>query len=467
MVTQGARHWSSEAHTRPVAQVVVALHELSSGSSQTVPALLCTQRSPAAQSRDSLHAEWHRPKAQMRGESQSLLIEQPWSRPARPELELLQLGIAAARDAAATRARTPPPIPFQSSIFDPQLRASQLLPMKSYMSMQPPTRGRSSSRSATARRAGFARAGLGLVLAATLAAGLSACRPRAADASADAGLGAPAASEASSNATPGFDASSEAKFTQSAARLFDDEAPEAAAAVVGTLAIQLSPRGTDEHDLRISLDRVWAACQANAPGCETAARDFVKKSVRTLRMNGKPATRDDIVAVLRSRTYVDAVGGPSTTQAIIEPFAGDLFVVFMVDLPDSMRSLTPNELAGIVPDPRSLPAIAVANLASRLGHLTDALASATPGSFDVLQSHNVFESSRLLMGDEWAALSSKVKAPIVVAAPSGDVLLVAIGPSDAQLATMRDTAQKAFSAAGRPVSPALFRWAKTAWAVVP
>jgi uncharacterized protein YtpQ (UPF0354 family) len=273
---------------------------------------------------------------------------------------------------------------------------------------------------------------------------------------------------ASTQATVGaFDGTTASALTESAARLFDDEAPEAAAAVVGPLTLQLSARGSDKTDLRISLDRIWAACQANPDGCEAATRDFVTKSVRTLRMRTQPAARDQIVAIVRPRAYVDRVGGPAAPNTLIAPLFDDLFVLYMVDLPGSLRSLATTELDALGLDRGQLPALAVQNLATRLGHLSDALGDAAPGGFNVLRSGNVFESSRLLVGDEWAALAAKVGKPVIVGAPSGDVLLVAIGPTRDQLASMRETVGKMFAAAQRPVSPRLFRWATNKWAVVP
>ncbi|HEX3771022.1 MAG TPA: hypothetical protein VHV30_09170 [Polyangiaceae bacterium] len=278
-----------------------------------------------------------------------------------------------------------------------------------------------------------------------------------------------AASPSAPQGTAAFDATDDQAFTQRVAQLFDDEAPDLSAAVVGPLAIQLVPRsGADKQGVRVSLQRVSTECKAAPATCEPATRDFVKKSVRSLRMNGKPATRDDIVAVLRSKAYVDKVGGAATTQAIIDPFLGDLYVVYMVDLPDSIRSLTPAEMDPIVPDRRALPQVAEVNLAKRLGHLTDAMTSTATGSFAVLQSHNVFESSRILMGDEWAVLQKRVgSAAIVVAAPAVDVMLVGIGPTASQLAEMHDTAKKMYAAASRPLSPDLFRWSATTWTILP
>jgi hypothetical protein len=282
----------------------------------------------------------------------------------------------------------------------------------------------------------------------------------------DAGLPAPTAS---THGAPTFDATDDQAFTQAVAQLFDDEAPDLSAAVVGALAIQLVPRsGADKQGVRVSLQRVSTECKAAPATCEPATRDFVKKSVRSLRMNGKPAARDDIVAVLRSKAYVDKVGGPATTQAIIDPFLGDLYVVYMVDLPDSMRSLTPAEMEPIVGDRRALPQVAEVNLAKRLGHVADAMTGTTPGTFAVLQSHNVFESSRILMGDEWAVLQKRAgAAAIVVAAPAVDAMLVGIGPTPSQLAEMHDTAKKMYAAASRPLSPNLFRWSSTTWTVLP
>lgn len=346
---------------------------------------------------------------------------------------------------------------------------TQLLPMKSYMSIQRPSsrlgtrapfavdRTRPPRRAASPATATIALPCLvlGLVL------GLVSCQAKKTSADPP-DAGSPAASTAAR-----FDGSNESALTESAARLFDDEAPEATAAVVGRLTIQLAPRGSDKNDLRVSLERIWGVCQANPDGCESATRDFVTKSVRTLRMRGQPATRDQVVAIVRPRAYVDRVGGPSAPNTLIDPFVDDLYVLYMVDLPGSLRSLAASELDALEVDRRQLPAVVTRNLTTRLGHLADALGSAEPGGFNVLRSGNVFESSRLLIGSEWAALASKVGKPVLVGAPSGDVLLVAIGPTAAQIATMRDTVGTMFASAPRPVSARLFQWSAKGWVVVP
>ncbi len=76
IIRHGVRHWSSVAQRRPVGHGLAALQALSCGSSHTPVVPEMTQRSPVGQSRVAVHSLWHRPKAQMRGELQSLLIEQ-------------------------------------------------------------------------------------------------------------------------------------------------------------------------------------------------------------------------------------------------------------------------------------------------------------------------------------------------------------------------------------------------------
>jgi hypothetical protein len=295
-----------------------------------------------------------------------------------------------------------------------------------------------------------------------LALALAACQPQP--------TAAPAAANSHVERSPGesnaFDPSSEKALTDSTARLFREQSDRVRVTVLEPLTLKLEVVGTDKHDLHVSLDRMWALCRADSAGCEADVRDFVVKVVRTVTTAEPPVAPGQVVAVLRPRAFFDQIGGPSVPDFVVEPFADDLYVEYVIDLPQSFRSMVPADLASLHLTRAELAPLARANLLARLGHLDDALGTTKPGDVIVLAARTPLESSRLLLLDEWRALSAKLGQSIVVAVPAGDAAIVAIGPSGDRLDKLRDAVGPLFARAERPVSQRLFRWQGDNWGVI-
>jgi uncharacterized protein YtpQ (UPF0354 family) len=290
---------------------------------------------------------------------------------------------------------------------------------------------------------------------------LVSCKPSAS------GSRASAAARTSDAAEESFDASTESALTESAARLFRKQSPRIAVQVIGPLTLKLDVQGTDKHDLQVSLDRMWAVCQSDPGGCEGAMNDFVAKVVHTFAAPEEPATRDRVVAVVRPRAWFEAMGNVSDKERpMSDPLVDDLYVAYVVDLPEAVRSLNQKDLDGLQLPQAELPSLARANLTTRLGHVLDSLRTAGPGAVAVLDAGNYFESSRLLLADDWTALSSRQAQPIVVSVPASDVMIVAMGPGPAEMKKQRELTQAIYEKAQRPVSRRLFQWNAGSWAAL-
>jgi uncharacterized protein YtpQ (UPF0354 family) len=303
-------------------------------------------------------------------------------------------------------------------------------------------------------------------------AALVGCKPSASGASPTAT--AAATSAATQAATPvedaeaPFDASNESAFTQSAARLFRKASTKVAVEVLEPLTLKLDFEGTDKHDIHVSLDRMWNVCQSDPPGCEGAMNDFVAKVMQTVGAPQEPATRDRVVAVVRPRSWFESMGTmPEDKRPLSDPLVDDLSVVYAVDLAGAVRSLSRDDLDALKLTRADLPALARANLAARLGHVLDLAQTAKEGDVSVLATGNYYESSRLLLTDDWAALSASTAQTVVVSVPTGDAMFVVAGGGATQLAKLRELTATAYEhAQQRPVSRRLFRWNAGSWAVL-
>jgi hypothetical protein len=293
-------------------------------------------------------------------------------------------------------------------------------------------------------------------IAALLVFALAACKlPAQGPAAVDSGRPAavspkPAAGDPKPDSPNAVDPSSEQAFTASTALVFRKYSDRVHVAVLEPLTLKLEVVGTDKHDLRVSLDRMWAVCQSDHAGCGSAMDDFVAKVVQTVTTPEQPVTPDQVIAVLRPRSYFDVMGGPSAPNVLAEPFVDDLYLVYVVDLPQSVRSLVPADLEWLKLTRADLAPLARANLATRLEPIGDTLRTAKPGNVAVLRAGNPLESSRLLLLDEWRTLSSRVGQSIVVAAPAADTVILAIGARHEQLPKLREMVAAAYADAQRP-----------------
>jgi uncharacterized protein YtpQ (UPF0354 family) len=302
-----------------------------------------------------------------------------------------------------------------------------------------------------------------LALAAMLPACASAARPRPAPSP----TASAATVEVPSTPPPPFDATTQASFTQSVARLFGEASPAFKVQVVEPLTLHVDATDTDKHNLRVALDRMWAGCQSDPDHCERDTRSFVRKAVTTIETPDAKATREQVVAVLRPRSYFDAVGGPAAAGTLVEPFVGDLFVTYVVDLPEAIRSLKADDMTALGLTRAELPAVARTNLSARLGGSPPQLGTSKAGDLSVIAGGNYFESSRLLLTEDWTALSAKLGKPIFVAIPANDVIVIAIAPPADQLTKLRGAIQGLYQSSDRPISPQVYRWDAGRWTAAP
>jgi uncharacterized protein YtpQ (UPF0354 family) len=296
-----------------------------------------------------------------------------------------------------------------------------------------------------------------LVLVASFS--VAACTPAATHASA-APPGPGSAASGSNRASYPIDASNEAAFTESAARRMGAVAPDLRIRVTGPLALEIDQGRGQGHEApkQISLQRVWTTCGQDPSGCEAEVDHFVAVLVRILASKPEVAQRSQILPELRPREYIDAMG-TMATNAVVQPFVGDLVVVYVVDSPDSTRSLTPSDAQALHLSSTDVAAVARENLSRRLAPLPFGLDAIQPGEVHVLATGNFYESSRLLFEEDWAAIAARAPTPIVVGVPENDVVLFVAGIDGDRLARLRAVVREGYEKAARPVSPNLYRWA--------
>jgi uncharacterized protein YtpQ (UPF0354 family) len=210
----------------------------------------------------------------------------------------------------------------------------------------------------------------------------------------------------------------------------------------------------------MSIRRAWllatiilAACaqQAPAAGLSSAPPPGPRPAEAKV-------TRSQFTAVVRNDSFLAGLPENERAQAISEPFAASLVVVYMVDDHGIARLARPKDLSdsGVTRD--ALRAVAEWNIAAvlpeALGCERDAVTALPAGSF--------YQSSRLLLDKQWSDLAAK-KGQVVVAVPSNDTLFVACDATPATFKKLATTIQNTYPRAARPVSPSILRWTPSGW----
>jgi uncharacterized protein YtpQ (UPF0354 family) len=260
--------------------------------------------------------------------------------------------------------------------------------------------------------------------------------------------------------------SSEAAFTESAAGRVRAIAPQLGVRITGPLAFDIEGRPGSRGPLKVSLGRVWILCGKEPAGCDQEVDHFVAVLLRVGTSTAQLPERSQILPELRPRSYLDAMGAVAT-NVVVQPFIDDLVVLYVVDSPDSTRSLTASDVQALHLSSAEVAAIGRENLARHLAPHPLAIDAIRAGEVYVLGTGDFYESSRLLDEKNWAAIAARAPGPLVVAAPQNDIVIFVAGIDSDRLAGLRDVVRRGYEKAARPVSPNLYRWQEGGWAVLP
>jgi uncharacterized protein YtpQ (UPF0354 family) len=200
------------------------------------------------------------------------------------------------------------------------------------------------------------------------------------------------------------------------------------------------------------------ACAPHTPSASPATAAPAQVPAASERPAHAKATRSQFTAVVRSDSFLGGLPDKERAQAISEPLAAGLVIVYMVDQDGVARLARPEDLSdsGVTRD--ALRAVAEWNIAAAL---PEAL-SCERDSITALPAGSFYQSSRLLLDKQWSDLAAK-KGQILVAVPSNDTLFVACDAAPATIKRLATTIQNAYPRAARPVSPSILRWTTSGW----
>lgn len=232
-----------------------------------------------------------------------------------------------------------------------------------------------------------------------------------------------------------------------------------------TILVQ-TPEG--EGVLQANLDNLWNGCEQTPDQCDAAIDYYAEAAAQTLEQLETPAqpTRENLRAVLKSEHWLRDIEAqtpdPEQNGILARPFVGDIVVVYVIDMPNSMRALTRGELAELGLDEEELDRLALANLEAALTEFPRRPVREGSG-LGSLQAGDSYEGSRLLLHDRWAAIADEVEGDLLVAVPSRDLVLYAGAGRADDVENLRLLAAEMARRDPYPVSAQVLRWTDTGW----
>lgn len=256
--------------------------------------------------------------------------------------------------------------------------------------------------------------------------------------------------------------SDEAGFTDYIAKILGKEIDPTAVTIKGPLTLTIG-------DIQANLDRIFGFCRRNASGCASEIKRYTMAVSEVVRLKATPVTPEAVRLVIRPEAYIQRVLGPSVKDAPVlqyRPLVPGLFVVAVLDSPQTLRPLNERDLAKLGMTQDQLFQLGTANLTRTLEPLSVATKPATEGQIRSLTG-SVYEVGRLAIHPAWAELARAQNGTLVVALPTTDLVLYISESSPAAIDALRALAKNTSSRAPNALSPLVLKWTPERWELVP
>jgi len=258
----------------------------------------------------------------------------------------------------------------------------------------------------------------------------------------------------------------ESGFTTAMANRFFKALPQTEIKITGPLTLDVG-NPPDTHQVR--LGNVWNYCQRAPANCESEADGFVTKLMSIWREEDASVEKSAIRVIVRGAYYVDDLRKIGATKpearGIFRPVAGDLWLICVADLPHAVRPLRQDDLAKLGLTEDQAIALGEQNTEASLPRLAEEVREG-PEMGVAYALGNFYDSSRLLLHEDWGELSGKMNGHLMVAVPATDLVVFGDGSTPAGIEALHAFVQFAVAKAPRPVSDTLLHWTPTGWEVV-
>jgi len=233
--------------------------------------------------------------------------------------------------------------------------------------------------------------------------------------------------------------------------------------------LQLERAGTEGPGAStLYLDNLYRSLPEDPRERVEAVRRLVRAAILG-RTEVGPSSRGSVLPVVRDQLFLaDAVNQFGATHSgnlpVSERLVGNLYVLYVLDLPDSIQYLSALDLEEIGIERSDLRQLAVENLKA----LVEGQLSSEGGELGVymIYAEGTYESSLLLVDELWANVSEQLGAPPAIGVPARDVLLFASSTDVAATQQLRTITKKLTSEVSYAVSDRIYVRTERGWAEI-
>ncbi|HWA93242.1 MAG TPA: DUF1444 family protein [Terracidiphilus sp.] len=239
-------------------------------------------------------------------------------------------------------------------------------------------------------------------------------------------------------------------------KLLEERLPGTKIEFTGDTALRVvSPSGKESTTY---LDNLWLKFK----GGHEDRREILERYVRfAASLNSPPVaiTRKNIVATIKDSQYISYLSPEAKT--VTEHLCGDIYVVYAVDLPETISGLGREEMAKAGVDESELRALAVKNLE----RILPPIERHGEGPWYLVTAGSDYVASLLLFEWLWEQFKKECSSDIVAVVPSRDVLLYTSTKSQEGLAHIKERAIEISETAPHAISSSLLIWKNRTWQI--
>lgn len=269
----------------------------------------------------------------------------------------------------------------------------------------------------------------------------------------------------------------DAGLTAFAAEAFAKGLPEAKVTIKAPLLLDLETSSSEgsadismtKTHLQITLHNVADHCRRDPEKCEQDVTTFVANFIATVKEMSTPIQKSELRVVVRSAEYVEAarhqLAGRPNSEFVARQFVGGLWALLVADRAHSIKSVSTQNIAELGLSADAALSLGEQNVAAELGPLSTAIRDLSSNGVGYING-NFYNSSRLLLHDDWKELSKSMNGHLVVAAPANDIIVYAAASDSIALDAISTVVSAVAMKSVRPLSATLFKWIPGGWEIV-
>lgn len=213
----------------------------------------------------------------------------------------------------------------------------------------------------------------------------------------------------------------------------------------------------------VFLENIWRECQKNPESRMSQVERFLRALISTMADKDALPDRSCIVPMIKDEGYFRSFPNRARTDVpfVNEHLVGDIWIVYGIDLPDSMKTLQKTQVSELGLDPSALRSLAIENLR----RILPPIEQHGEGPVYMLTAGGDYVASLLLFEDLWAELKQQFSGDILAAVPTRDVLLFTDSDSSEGISQMKASISKVMENGGYHVSSTILRITDDGWKV--